>query len=167
MYIGQVFNEKNCDICSELYTPNSSRQKFCSSCTITHRASYKKQWRLANKVKDNETKKKWYWNNVEKARAVKRKWNWSEGGVEYRKKYAQEHKETIYTRLKKYKARNDSRSKANYLIKKWGWERVCAVCGSIERVQIHHIDGDPFNNEKENLTLLCLVHHKLKHHHKI
>ena len=37
---------------------------------------------------------------------------------------------------------------------------ACCVCQS-PRVQIHHIDGDPANNKKENLAVLCLDHHAL------
>jgi len=34
----------------------------------------------------------------------------------------------------------------------------CCICG-ITNIQIHHIDGDPSNNEPSNLVGLCLPHH--------
>lgn len=167
MYKNQTFNNKKCLMCKEDYTPNSSVQKYCEECSIKRKIEYKKQWAKDNREKLTKNSKKWYWENLELARASKRKWNWSESGVKYRKKYSKDHKEVIYERLKKYKDRTNARSRANYKIKKLGWERICKECGSIDKVQIHHIDENPFNNEIENLTLLCLKHHKLKHHHKI
>lgn len=35
---------------------------------------------------------------------------------------------------------------------------ACCVCHNID-VQIHHIDGDPSNNEEGNLAVLCVRHH--------
>ncbi len=35
------------------------------------------------------------------------------------------------------------------------------------RIEIHHIDGDPFNNDTDNLTSLCISHHGLVHRGKI
>lgn len=162
-----MYKEKPCLHCKNKYTPNSSRQKYCENCKDKVIKIYKKKWREKNREKDNETKRNWYWNNLEKARSIKRKWNWSDGGVEYRKKYAQENKDIIYERLKKYKKANKSRIKANHIIKKNNIERVCEECGSKKRVQIHHKDKNPMNNDLSNLSLLCLEHHKLKHHHKI
>ncbi|WP_439408386.1 hypothetical protein ACNJX9_08060 [Bradyrhizobium sp. DASA03076] len=37
---------------------------------------------------------------------------------------------------------------------------ACCVCQKA-RVQIHHIDGDPNNNEFANLAALCLDHHDM------
>lgn len=32
-----------------------------------------------------------------------------------------------------------------------------------KRLEIHHIDLNPFNNEKENLVCLCTSHHRIIH----
>ena len=37
-------------------------------------------------------------------------------------------------------------------------EMVCCVCGSTG-VQIHHLDGNPSNNDITNLCVLCVKHH--------
>ncbi|WP_375310954.1 HNH endonuclease signature motif containing protein [Bradyrhizobium sp. A5] len=37
---------------------------------------------------------------------------------------------------------------------------ACCVCQKV-RVQIHHIDGDPKNNELANLAALCVDHHDM------
>lgn len=38
---------------------------------------------------------------------------------------------------------------------------VCRELRSSQEVQIHHIDGNPSNNELENLAVLCIYHHDL------
>jgi 5-methylcytosine-specific restriction endonuclease McrA len=41
----------------------------------------------------------------------------------------------------------------------------CEVCGSTDRLEVHHIDGrtplDPGANALSNLQVLCLRHHRL------
>lgn len=37
---------------------------------------------------------------------------------------------------------------------------ACCVCQKL-RVQLHHIDGDPSNNDPENIAALCLDHHDM------
>jgi hypothetical protein len=39
-------------------------------------------------------------------------------------------------------------------------DRTCCVCRTpYLQLQIHHLDGDPSNNDSANLALLCLQHH--------
>jgi len=39
-------------------------------------------------------------------------------------------------------------------------DRTCCICNDPSRtVQIHHLDGDPNNNNFDNLAVLCLEHH--------
>jgi 5-methylcytosine-specific restriction endonuclease McrA len=40
---------------------------------------------------------------------------------------------------------------------------VCERCGSDYRITIHHKDGNPFNNQLENLEVLCWNCHSLVH----
>ena len=35
----------------------------------------------------------------------------------------------------------------------------CAVCGKKERLELHHINGNPSDNRLENLQILCIEHH--------
>lgn len=44
-----------------------------------------------------------------------------------------------------------------------GIERVCILCGSADRVHIHHIDGDRTHNTKENIMTLCVSCHTYVH----
>lgn len=39
----------------------------------------------------------------------------------------------------------------------------CASCGSLERLEIDHIDGNPRNYAPSNLRVLCQRHHQLRH----
>jgi 5-methylcytosine-specific restriction endonuclease McrA len=39
----------------------------------------------------------------------------------------------------------------------------CVRCGLTNRktkLEVHHIDGDPFNNDLSNLETLCQIHHR-------
>lgn len=45
-----------------------------------------------------------------------------------------------------------------------GGKMECKLCGSTERIEIHHKDGDHFNNELNNLVALCRkCHHTVAH----
>jgi hypothetical protein len=33
--------------------------------------------------------------------------------------------------------------------------KICSKCGSRKKVERHHIDSNPFNNEPENIAVLC------------
>lgn len=45
------------------------------------------------------------------------------------------------------------------------WPRCCAItdCGSLEGVEVHHIDGDRRNYRLDNLVPLCKRHHGMVH----
>lgn len=40
---------------------------------------------------------------------------------------------------------------------------TCQKCGSTDNLDVHHIDENPFNNDLENLTLLCRSCHMKEH----
>ena len=49
----------------------------------------------------------------------------------------------------------------------------CNICqreerflGYSETLEVHHMDGDPTNNDRLNLWVLCTVCHKLVHHQR-
>lgn len=57
-----------------------------------------------------------------------------------------------------------SESSGHHLAKRVQTERVCrllAIGGCKGRLEVHHKDGDVFNNRRENLTPLCIAHHRL------
>lgn len=142
------FKLKNCLSCKNEFTPSCGVQKYCISCKDKHYLDYHKDW---------------YWRNLENCRKSKRKWN-NSSGVEYRKKWYAENKEIVNARLTaNYLERTTSRIRANKLVKKLGWERICSECQSIEKINIHHIDQNPLNNDVTNLILLCRVCHTNLH----
>ena len=40
----------------------------------------------------------------------------------------------------------------------------CELCGSSDNLEIHHIDRNPLNVERDNVMILCQTCHKLWHH---
>ena len=40
---------------------------------------------------------------------------------------------------------------------------MCALCGTTEGLQVHHLDLDITNNQSLNLCRVCKVHHALFH----
>lgn len=57
-------------------------------------------------------------------------------------------------KLSHYTNANSSRRDARRLYAK----ESCKVCGR-NNAELHHIDGNPFNNEPGNITFLCRKHH--------
>jgi len=45
------------------------------------------------------------------------------------------------------------------LIKYGILEPKCAICGTNDRLELHHINGNPSDNRLENLQILCINHH--------
>lgn len=45
------------------------------------------------------------------------------------------------------------------------YKKVCAVCGNedVDILEVHHIDCDHFNNDPDNLIILCANHHAKVH----
>lgn len=57
-----------------------------------------------------------------------------------------------------------SESSGHHLAKKVQTSRSCrlaTVGGCKGRIEVHHRDGDVFNNTRENLIPLCVAHHRL------
>jgi len=40
---------------------------------------------------------------------------------------------------------------------------ACEECGTAEDLHVHHKDGDPSNNDPDNLQVLCASHHLKLH----
>lgn len=47
-----------------------------------------------------------------------------------------------------------------------GKEKKCELCGSVQNIDVHHKDGDPNNNTRENLMVVCRSCHMKLHHPK-
>lgn len=85
-------------------------------------------------------------------------------------------------RIKRYAIGHINKGKSNYWSRKdvikgrTAHGRAVKICKPIKcfvdniqckgKLHIHHIDSNPFNNNKENLVCLCDSHHKLMHKRK-
>jgi len=101
---------------------------------------------------------------VQYAEAV-RDWYYNRGGKEQTAQYAAEHREQRNARNRKrwqedayYRARYMSRQRA----RRMGRGEFCEVCGA-PGMLTHHIDGNPLNNQSDNLQTLCDACHILAH----
>lgn len=160
-----VYKIKVCNKCGNEYQPKSSVQKYCNECRVIASREVKKLWQIKNKDKLNTRSKVWYWNNLSKARKSKRRWNNSESGKKYRREYYLIHKETIHGNLKKYKDASNARIRSARNLRKTGIHWVCSNCHDANKKAIvHHIDENPFNEELDNLMLLCRDCHSDMHH---
>jgi hypothetical protein len=85
---------------------------------------------------------------------------------------------TPIVEIKKRKQRLDKLPPRHILVPEWPEiskhihlrDKICMEpgCGASEKLSVHHIDENIYNNFDDNLILLCLKHHFQRHHkHKI
>ena len=46
------------------------------------------------------------------------------------------------------------------------WNRLCVICGSRDKLHVHHIDGNPSNFKTSNLIPVCDKHHYSLHYRR-
>lgn len=65
----------------------------------------------------------------------------------------------------------ESLARARKLMDLLDIEKTCMVgdlnCINPDRVEVHHLDHDHFNNNIDNLIFLCVSHHRLMHTRKV
>lgn len=145
---------KTCEVCLKGFKPTSGTQKRCGPCGRTYVRNYKKEHRIKNKQRYNELHRNWVKENKEIV--VQYKKNWRENNKERDREL---NLNLYYKHREKRKIEMISRSKARSMLKK----TLCLKCGSIEKLNIHHIDGNCLNNNKQNLIVLCRKCHLLEH----
>jgi len=64
--------------------------------------------------------------------------------------------------------KSDKRSRQSLIARIIAYElfklpKICEECGGINRIEVHHIDGNRDNNQRENLKTLCKRHHNNLH----
>ena len=101
---------------------------------------------------------------------------WYQKNKEMKRRYNKRHYETDL-RNKKFHPNKARESKLGSNNPNWnpnreelsltgirGWlqrnleQKACEICGSNES-EVHHIDGNPWNNDSKNLKWLCRKHH--------
>ena len=56
---------------------------------------------------------------------------------------------------------NEFYRKRNHILERDN--HICTICGSSQKLVIHHKDKNPLNNQDENLITVCNICH-LRHH---
>lgn len=148
------FSPKTCISCNQTYIPKSGTQKYCKPCGDLNRKEYKKKHRDENREQYNKRWKEWRKNNKEKSYKAKKKWR--ENNKD-RDRYL--NLKLYYKYHEQRKAEQNARAKARSLKKKI----KCDECQSKKKLHIHHIDEDCFNNNINNLMVLCETCHFKKH----
>lgn len=79
-------------------------------------------------------------------------------------RYYRENSIEIYQRSIPYSKKKYSRQKAHRIVERLGWTMLCSKNKEhIGIIDVHHKDGNPFNNDIPNLLLLCRSCHKTEH----
>lgn len=149
---------KQCFWCFKKYQkkPKSNNQYFCNhNCKEAH-------WRARNAEKLRKYQILYRKNNLAKVRASKRKWN--DKNKDYRHLWYIANANIVKTaQLTGHRNQMRSRHQAKKIVKKLGWIRKCVECGQTDKINLHHIDGNPLNNDINNLVYLCRKHHMEAH----
>lgn len=79
------------------------------------------------------------------------------------KKYPPEFGRKVSTTKLSRPAKNDGagRKRANTYL--YPVAQPCEECGATQKIDRHHIDKDPKNNERSNIRFLCKLHHQQLH----
>lgn len=80
--------------------------------------------------------------------------------VEKNRKLREEAERRLYGKVRK-KRGNFTEEERDMILNKF--ENKCIICGNDEGLHIHHKDGNPQNNQIENVIVLCGVCHKKIH----
>ena len=148
---------KVCEICGNKFTPYRSTNRFCS-----------KECRAKDENKRYlEIHKKWVRENPEKRKKAWRKYNETHKEIINKKNrenyYRKRDYYLKYQKLEINKINNNARTRAKIVMKNADIKKECFECGSLEKIQIHHIDYKPINNDLSNLIYLCSTCHGKRH----
>ena len=156
-----------CKACGKTLDYEHRKNKFCSSsCAATYNnLSRRKQNMVENKVCKNcgnllKKRENESWQDYNKRMFCSNECKWSYDRVEYVKKWKNGEingmvGEDLSERVRKYLI-----NKADNKCSVCGWSEVNEHTGKIP-LEVHHKDGNPYNNTEENLQVLCPNCHSL------
>lgn len=168
----QKVKEISCEECGKLFTPSNRKVKFCStSCSSksNHRNARKEvTCKLCGKkfeFKGTTTSK--YCEACANFMHSERVKNWRERQGILTDRGAgkggwQKEGDNATTRSRDG-ATNREKEYQRVCAEKFSGVKKCVMCSSERNIYIHHIDHDPFNHSKENLTYLCSKCHRVHH----
>lgn len=155
---------RECSYCSEKLNTSDTRVKYCLECRnkkIPRKLALKK---YNSSEKNRKVQKRWYYSDIKKTYESKNKYNRSEKGKAAKMRYYEKNKEIIMANiLTRYRKQIVSRTNARDKMKRYKSKKICSVCNSVNKIHVHHIDFDPFNNELKNLQYLCSSCHGKVH----
>lgn len=141
----------NCKNCGKTIKAFPSRNRvYCADCSLNRKVEVTCAYCKKTITKHPSRKAKYCSRDC---------WHKAQFGKVYPKEFGQK---VSKTKLAK-PVTNDAagRKRANtYLYKK---AEPCQECGTLERIDRHHIDKNPQNNERSNIQFLCKLHHQRVH----
>lgn len=142
-------------ICPECWKPKEdTSKKFCTSCRKKHSDNSKTKRERKKRhgicIMCNEPI-----DPTSKAHCAKHKDMAREAGYRWRKNNPQRSK---YLRDKRAHRNKDGSVNRHIIFERDS--HSCLICGSQERLEIHHIDEDHYNNIPENMDTLCFMCHR-------
>lgn len=138
--------------------------KYCIDCRSSGAARKDTYSRYSHSEKNRDNQHRWYHKDMLRTKQSKNAYNRSEKGKAAKRRWYLANKENVIRNVKlNQRLETASRTRAHELIKRLGVPRICAHCGEMDRIHVHHIDVNPFNNTFENLLLLCSTCHGKEH----
>ena len=155
-----------CPICGTEFIrqwPNT-KQIACS------RKCYLAIYRSVNREKLRQTSADWVKANRSRRLDIQRKWNATHSAQVSKGKYADATREENNRKmLERFHSDVEyhnivvARGTSTRRLKRYTAPKLCAICGSDERLQCHHKDGNPLHTDLTNLQWLCTSCHNLVH----
>jgi len=150
-----------CKICPSEFI-KKGKTLYCAECRssgLARKDSHKK-YRQSPKRKACLLR----YQKTNKRRISANKYNRSENGKASKLKYYNSHKQLVIDRAKKtQKLETRSRTNAHDKVKRLKIPRICILCHVTEKLIVHHKDKNVFNNNIENLIILCSSCHGKEH----
>lgn len=156
----------NCEICNNEFVRTSGKQKYCPICITSGKArkfTISKYYYIhRDRVLENQ--KKTYYKDIKHTREIKNKYGNSERGIAKQREFYKKNKDKIIERSYRWQMKYKP-GKYRELAKKLmvNIPKICLDCGSVENINIHHVDGNFRNTVIENLVYVCRKCHGLRH----
>lgn len=152
-----------CEICEKEFRKDRN-SKYCTECRRSGKARKRTLKKYNTSPKGRALQKISYYKDIERTKQIKNRYNRSIKGKESKLRYYLKNKPAIIKKVaettrEKIISRNNAHDKA----KRQKIPRVCVICNIGDKINVHHIDRNPFNNDLDNLVYLCSSCHGKEH----